>query len=206
MSHNEGRSLVEVLLRGHLWVETHLVGLLESELANPDALNLDRMAFAQKVSLANALGLLSPDEVATMKVLNRMRNRLAHNLGGEPTEEAIAELEAAAPESQQGLTAKLLERVPVEIPGNRSEQEIALCRRLSFVVLALLAEMEMHSQHHAWWKEHRDALEGYRTMCLVLKKLGQEPETFPEYCKAVGIPEPPKNTDTYIVPPRQKPE
>lgn len=106
LAHTEGRGLVEVLLRGHLWVEKHLISLLEAELARPEALDLDRVSFAQKVKLADALGMLTPDEEGLLRKLNQARNLLAHDLRGHPTVEVIADLERSAPKSQRSLSRK----------------------------------------------------------------------------------------------------
>ena len=191
LEHTQGRSLVEVLLRGHLWVEQHLVALLETELKRPEALNLDRMAFAQKVNLADALGMVTPDDAGTLRILNGMRNRLAHDLTGQPTEEDVARLESSVSESQRGLANKLLPLM-AQAPGL---PEARLCRRLSAVLLALLTEMEQHRQRHAYWREHRSAMEGYRTMVAIMENLGATPETEEEYRKALSIPEPPTPAD-----------
>lgn len=188
----QGRSLVEVLLRGHLWVEKHLNVLLEAELSRPKALKLDRMAFSQKTNLADAMGMLSRQEVETLRTLNAMRNRLAHDLYGEPSEEDVSRLEACVPDSQRGLSHKLLEVMGQE---DASDQETVICRRLSAVILALLTEMEQHSQWHAYWREHRSAMEAYRLMVAISERMGATPESEDEYRRAVGIPAPPTPAD-----------
>lgn len=197
LSHTHGRSLVEVLLRGHLWVEKHLIGLLESELRRPEKLDLDRMTFSQKVKLADALGMLHPDEVGAIRMLNGMRNKLAHNLAGSPSADDVARLREAMPESQRYLTEKLLAvQQADQHEGDDEDQKLA--RELAGAVLALLTELEQHSQRHAYWREHRDAMEGYRMMVAIMKQLGAAPETEEEYRAALGIPAPPTGRDAIL--------
>lgn len=197
ISHTRGRSIVEVLLRGHLWVEKHLISLLEAELRRPEALDLDRMTFSQKVKLATALGMLHPDEAGAIRILNGMRNRLAHDLSGVPSEEDVARLQRALPKSQRELAAKLLAIMEDEEEGADPEQDLP--RELAAAVLAQLTELEQHSQWHAYWRKHREAMEGYRTMVVIMKRLGATPETEEEYRKALGIPEPPTPRDAIVL-------
>ena len=46
----------------------------------PRFLDLDRAAFTQKLQLASALGLISLRETAPIKVVNTIRNKIAHKL------------------------------------------------------------------------------------------------------------------------------
>lgn len=78
------------------------------------------------------------------------------------------------------------------------EGEALLAQRLAVVVLALLTEMEQHSQRHAYWKQHNLAMEGYRIMVAMFKRIGREPESIEEYRRAVGIPDPPTPGDAII--------
>jgi hypothetical protein len=83
---------LEILLRGHLWVEAELIGVLEDVLPFPDQIDLNRASFQLKVSMAAAHGFIRPDDVAAYLTLNSLRNRVAHDLNGEPNEEFVEEL------------------------------------------------------------------------------------------------------------------
>lgn len=75
-----------VLIKAHLVFERMLNALIESHLALPSALETGRMSFAQKVSLAEALGGL-PSKLATqLRLVNTERNRAAHRLEWELSE------------------------------------------------------------------------------------------------------------------------
>ena len=197
LSHTNRRSIVEVLLRGHLWVEKHLIALLESELSKPERLDLDRMTFSQTVKLADALGMLHADEVGAIRILNGMRNKLAHDLSGSPSRDDVARFGQAMPKSQRELAAKLLAVLPDEEPESGDEDH-ELARELAAAVLALLTELEQHSQWHAYWREHRNAMEGYKTMVTIMSRLGATPETEDEYRQALGIPAPPTPRDAIL--------
>ena len=77
---------IEVLLRGHLFVQQRLGALLQEVLPFPGQLDLDRMTYPAMARLGSALGLanLGPDDLAGLLKLNVLRNRLAHNLDWKP--------------------------------------------------------------------------------------------------------------------------
>jgi hypothetical protein len=82
LDHVNAESEVEILLRAHLWIEGELGAAIEAALPRPEAIDIRRMRFAQKVDLVTALGLLDPPIPPVVReqltALNRLRNRLAH--------------------------------------------------------------------------------------------------------------------------------
>lgn len=90
--HIEDREPLEVIIRGHLWIEAILAELIDFTLPHPDRLNDARMSFSQKAALASALGLIDQDEREYVRRLNRIRNRLAHQLDAEVVESDQADL------------------------------------------------------------------------------------------------------------------
>ena len=74
---------IEVLvLRGHILIERQLTRLIESQLPNPGALNLEQMRFSSKLRLAEALcGHQIHNWVwEALRSVNNLRNSLAHKL------------------------------------------------------------------------------------------------------------------------------
>jgi len=71
-------------------------------------------------------------------------------------------------------------------------------RHAQVLILAVVTEVEQHSLWHAYWREHRDAMEGYRTMVAIMERIGATPETEEEYRAALGIPDPPTGRDAII--------
>lgn len=88
----EPESYFEILLRGHLWMENLINRILEIQVVNEGALDLDRIGFRQKVDIAQAFGFISQNDGYALKALNRLRNRLAHNLMAEPSGSEIRDL------------------------------------------------------------------------------------------------------------------
>jgi hypothetical protein len=68
-----------VVIRGHLYVESRLIQLIEQALPEPGAIDLTRLNFSTKMDLAVALGLLSEGDKRPYAALNALRNRVAHN-------------------------------------------------------------------------------------------------------------------------------
>ena len=63
--------------------------MIEHEVPNPEAFDLERMSFYQKATLCRALGSISSQEYSVLKQLNGIRNRAAHRLGYYPTFEDV---------------------------------------------------------------------------------------------------------------------
>ncbi|MDX5813390.1 hypothetical protein [Bacillus cereus group sp. BfR-BA-02730] len=76
----DGEDPLQVVLRGHLYVEYELERLLRKNMENPDSILTDRFMFMNKVNLAIALGLLPKSRKIAYKKLNDLRNKYAHRL------------------------------------------------------------------------------------------------------------------------------
>lgn len=98
--HLKGDQFQQVL-HGHLYFDHVLTALLTEEFKNPKAVDLTRTSFAQKLSLVDALGLLPHDLVPGIAALNRLRNRLAHNLNATIGESELTKLRTALPSALQ---------------------------------------------------------------------------------------------------------
>lgn len=110
-------SLLEVVLRGHLWVESELLRSLEAALPFPNRIDLDRMAFGTKVDLLAAQGLMRQDERPGFRRLNAMRNRMAHHLGQDLAEADQSDLlNALGTRHREHIRAVLAEGLPGTFP------------------------------------------------------------------------------------------
>jgi hypothetical protein len=80
-------ALIGRILRAHLHVEHYLAECIRH--ANPSLGNLDaaRLTFAQKVELVSIENFAFAHYVPGIKHLNKIRNRLAHNLGATVTDD-----------------------------------------------------------------------------------------------------------------------
>lgn len=80
---------LQVIIRGHLKVESELITLIEADLQRPEALDLNDLNFPVKVDLAIAMNLIPKHYRPIMRRLNLLRNRFAHNLDSEVTQQDI---------------------------------------------------------------------------------------------------------------------
>ncbi|HEY0888659.1 MAG TPA: hypothetical protein VGE38_03490 [Nocardioides sp.] len=155
---------LELILRAHLWTEAMLNRVIQSRLVNPGALRVDRTSFAAKVDLAHALGAIEQTNVAWFRSLNKLRNRLAHELDGEPTISELVELADGARgpilDVAQGVMAVLGDRIGRD--------------KLRVVVLCQLLMLEYSAQHETWRRSNQDALTAYRVKRAMLRIGGEE--------------------------------
>ena len=67
-----------VIIRGHLYVESKIIELIENALPDPGAIDLTRLNFPTKLELASALRVFDESNKRPYSALNSLRNRLAH--------------------------------------------------------------------------------------------------------------------------------
>lgn len=76
----ETENPIQVILKGHLYIEHELIELLKRKLVDHTKLNLNKCTFSMLYKLVFAMGLL-PDEIYyVIKAINNLRNDCAHNL------------------------------------------------------------------------------------------------------------------------------
>lgn len=85
------------VLQAHLYFDHVITVLLTEELKNPNAIDVKRMGFAQKLQLVHALALMPGDMVPVVSHVNKIRNRLAHDLEAKIGNDEIAQLKSALP-------------------------------------------------------------------------------------------------------------
>ena len=161
-----GRSRVAVFLRGHIWIEHFLEKLLVLAFERPEAVALDRLTWIHKLNLCNGLGLLRSWEAAALSEMNRIRNRLVHNLAGEPSAEDIARLLRLSPPNVLAAVEAVKE---VEEKGGRlnEEQDDSLCD-LRFWLFALAMDMDYRIETKEYEKKHAERL--WRVMGTVVAR------------------------------------
>jgi len=158
LSDSSGQTAV---LKAHLWVETMLNGLIEVTLAAPEAVDLDRMSFAQKTRLATASGGLQESIAPWVKALNKLRNTLAHQLDAAATDEALDELSNHV---DPGLSLEAM-----HLPTGD-----ARTRFRGWVVVHLLA-LEWHRMRLAWRRDYQEQIQRFDLQVGLLRISGQEP-------------------------------
>jgi hypothetical protein len=71
------------LLQAHLYYDHVITQIFVEALPKPDALNVSRMSFSQKLQFISALGLLPAPLVSPIDSVNNLRNKIAHDLSFE---------------------------------------------------------------------------------------------------------------------------
>ncbi len=84
---NQDTQMIGRILRSHLYVEYYLTEYLQAANRTLGSIDEARLTFAQKVSLLRADDHLANILIGGIRHLNRIRNRLAHNLAAEVTDE-----------------------------------------------------------------------------------------------------------------------
>lgn len=121
----------ETVLRGHLWVEGELLRSLDAALPFPERCNIERLPFHHKVGLVSALGLMRDDERAGPRRLNRLRNRMAHNLEAALTERDEQDLlNVLGVRHREHLTALQEQGFPQKFPHRLQYAITAMCVQL----------------------------------------------------------------------------
>ncbi len=83
---------IAILVQVHLHLEAFIIALVRYRLAKPQAIDLDRLTFPVKLSLAVALDAIPELAEPALLTINRLRNRVAHNLSAALTAEDVAAL------------------------------------------------------------------------------------------------------------------
>jgi hypothetical protein len=193
-------SSVEVLLRGHLWIEHFLERILDAKLDRPDEIDLERMRWRQKLALCGATGALSEEEVAALAYVNTIRNQLAHDLGTEPSDMQVTELLARSPtyvlESVGGLRKRVEQKGHTDPSWTDVPPDSALATwRLWFFVTVI--RLAWYADNLAYDKEHAKDVAQATGVRLFrnMSSRKDNPMTHAEAEREVGLPPRPKAAD-----------
>jgi hypothetical protein len=80
------------LLQAHLYFDHVITRMLAEALPNPDAMKLRRTSFSQKVQLISAMNLLPRSLIPSIEFINALRNKIAHELNFEISDDAVNDL------------------------------------------------------------------------------------------------------------------
>ncbi|HEX5714219.1 MAG TPA: hypothetical protein VFX85_12985 [Solirubrobacterales bacterium] len=189
-----GKSRVEVFLRGHLWIEHFLEKLLTLQFERPEAVALDRLTWMHKLNLCDGLGLLRDWEISALSEVNRMRNRLAHDLSGEPAEEDIARLLTLSPPNVLDAISAVRE---VELDAGRlGSNEDSSLADLRFWMFAVVMDMDYRVEVGAYKKKHETKLRQAAAIVAANELTGGS-MTHEEAEQAQGLPPWPQPGDSF---------
>ncbi|WP_315765658.1 MULTISPECIES: hypothetical protein [unclassified Bradyrhizobium] len=100
------------LLQAHLYFDHVITKTLEDALKNPDAINMRRNSFSQKLQLISAMGLLPAELISPVEFINGLRNRIAHDLDFEIDDKHIDDLVNCTPKHLREVALDEDERQP----------------------------------------------------------------------------------------------
>lgn len=87
----------QAFIQAHLYLDHVITRMLSESVPFPNFLKLDRAGLAQKLQLVAAMGLLSPAYISPIKVVNSVRNKIAHKLEYAVTSEDEVKLRSSLP-------------------------------------------------------------------------------------------------------------
>lgn len=163
----EPTSSFEILLRGHLWMENLISRILEINIVNADVLDLDRMGFRQKVDIAQAFGFISQENGYALKALNRLRNKLAHNLMAEPSEIEIRDL-------VNTLTGEVKEAFAAALHQLEIRKEADKCADLRYWIFCYAMELDYLYARTKYRKTNQVKLAQVTAFRYASKQFGKE--------------------------------
>ncbi|WP_417743762.1 hypothetical protein [Salipiger sp.] len=85
------------LVQSQIYLEHIVAQILRDAIPFPDEISFARMPFGPRLDLARALDLMPSDIVVAARRISRMRNRVAHNLSFEISDDQIRDLENCTP-------------------------------------------------------------------------------------------------------------
>jgi hypothetical protein len=101
--HLDRDDMMAVILRAHMLIERELTAIIERPLPHPERLRRS-WSFSHRLELVAALGVLDEEDLPPFKYLNKLRDRAAHRLNYEISEdEQTALIERIRPEYAAGL-------------------------------------------------------------------------------------------------------
>jgi hypothetical protein len=189
-----GDSRFEVFLRGHLWVEHFMEKMLVLAFERPDAVALDRLTWVHKLHLCDGLGLLREWEAGALAEVNRIRNRLVHELSGEPSDKDIATLLRLSPSDV--LAGVEAVREVEEKAGRLGDEADGPLADLRFWLFSLAMDMDHRIETTEYDKEHK--VEIWRAMGhVVAREDTDNPISQEDAEKAEGLPPRPQPGDSF---------
>lgn len=130
------------VIRGHLYVEHVLIEFMRVALQKPTSLTIDRVNFITKLEICAALGAVSEDQIPAIRVLNRLRNKAAHDLTHRVSERAKKELFDCLPPVGKELVFRE--------DGSSMEKPIEKVR-IGRIILVIVVLLDSHRDSYAKW-------------------------------------------------------
>lgn len=105
---------LQVVLRGHLYLEHEIEKILRFVLVEPDYILTNRFMFMNKVNLGVALGLIPKEIAKVYEKLNRLRNKFAHTLEFKITDKNVNDIVSHMNENMRKMCSVSCEKTLLE--------------------------------------------------------------------------------------------
>lgn len=92
LNDTESEDELQVILRGQLYIEREITGMLKVSLKEPNVILNDRFMFMSKLNLAVALGIIRSEDKKVFEKINSLRNKFAHSLNFKCEEKNYTEI------------------------------------------------------------------------------------------------------------------
>lgn len=181
-------SSFEVLLRGHLWAEFLVTKLLEVNMTDAQALDLDRTGFRQKADIAQAFGFLTRAEGDALRALNKLRNKLAHSLGAEPSEDDIRGLETAL----RGRPRAIFDSV-ISAGAPLDDQPVSVpLVRLKYWLFSFAFLLDAHIARAEYEGKYETEIVKFHAIKIASEQYAHRPMSDEAARRQAGLPDPPR--------------
>lgn len=180
-------SSFEVLLRGHLWAEFLVNKLLEVHMVDARSLDLDRAGFRQKVDLAQPFGFLSDAEGDALRALNKLRNKLAHNLTTGPSDAEIEGLETAL----SGPVREIFESVIAAGAPVNGEPISSPLVRLKYWFFSFAFFLDAHIARSDYEQRFKIEIMKFHAIKVAAEEYAKKPVSDEDARRQAGLPDAP---------------
>jgi hypothetical protein len=188
--------------------------LILSHVPHPEALNIDRMNFAAKVSWAHALAAIRSEDVPWYRALNKIRNRLAHELGGEPTDEDIEALLLPLKGETLAMAEEALKADDPQLREVLGPDRSSARARLRLSLMVHLLALEQRNLLRLWERDYEEGLQRIRVqraLTAMATHLGDDDKEElaakeKRWRVMWGVPDPPTVWDALGLPDPDSPE
>jgi hypothetical protein len=178
----------EILLRGHLWAEFLLDNLLKIHMTDTGAFDLDRAGFRQKVDIAQAFGFLSADEAGALRALNRLRNKLAHELSSGPSDSDIENLVSAL----HGRMRSVFDAAISSGATIGDEPITSALVRLKYWLFSFAFSLDAHIALSDYNLRYQSEIMVFHAIKIASEEYSKRPVSDEDARRQAGLPEPPR--------------
>lgn len=115
-------NFISTFILGHLWIEYLLVNIIKLK-SNKSEKAIDRLTHSKLIDLVETYEVLDATQLETLRQINKMRNKLAHDISFEPSIMELKYLVSFAQSAFDDMTDGF-EQTFSELEGKKSLKEV----------------------------------------------------------------------------------